>query len=90
MKIAVCCITKNEEIHLERLIKNIDDLANEIIIVDSFSEDKTKDIALKYNCKFYQKSFDNFSNQKIFVLIKFLIQVNGYFFWMLMNILQKN
>lgn len=70
MNIAVCCITKNEEIHLERLIKNINDLANEIIIVDSFSEDKTKDIALKYNCKFYQKSFDNFSNQKNFCLNK--------------------
>ena len=68
MKIAVCCITKNEEIHLERLINNIKDIAYEIVIVDSYSLDNTKNIALKYNCMFYQRTFDNFSNQKNFCL----------------------
>ena len=41
MKISVCCITKNEEVHIERLIRNINDIAEEIIVVDSFSTDNT-------------------------------------------------
>lgn len=70
MKVTICCITKNEDIHLERLINNIRDISENIIIVDSFSEDQTQKIAHKYNCFFYQRIFDNFSNQKNFCLSK--------------------
>ena len=43
--LSVLIITKNEEIHLGRLIKNVKDLADEIIILDSFSSDQTIEIA---------------------------------------------
>lgn len=70
MKISVCCITKNEEIHIERFIKNIKDIADEIVVVDSFSKDNTVKILQQYNCKIFQRKFDNFSNQKNFCLSK--------------------
>ena len=70
MKISVCCITKNEEVHIERLIRNINDIAEEIIVVDSFSTDNTIKILEKYNCKIFKRKFDNFSNQKNYCLSK--------------------
>ena len=70
MKIAVCCIIKNEKIHIERLLKNVKDIAEEIIIVDSFSTDDSIKILEKYNCKVYQRRFDNFSSQKNYCLSK--------------------
>ena len=69
-KISVCCITKNEEVHIERLIQNINDIAEEIIVVDSFSTDNTIKILEKYNCKIFKRKFDNFSNQKNYCLSK--------------------
>ena len=39
--VSVIILIYNEEIHLERLLKNIADWADEIFIVDSFSTDKT-------------------------------------------------
>lgn len=66
--ISTLIITKNEEVHLQRLINNVRNISNEIIILDSFSTDKTKEIAIKNNCKFFQRSFDNFSNQRNYLL----------------------
>jgi len=44
LPISVIILTYNEEIHLERLLKNIAGWADEIFIVDSFSTDKTLEI----------------------------------------------
>lgn len=53
MKISVCMIVKNEENCLERCLKSLDGIADELIIVDTGSTDTTKDIALKYTDKVY-------------------------------------
>jgi len=55
--------TFNEEAYIERALMSVQ-FADEIIVVDSFSTDKTVDIANNYNCKVIQRKFDNFSNQK--------------------------
>ena len=39
--LSVLIITKDEEVHIKRLIDNVKDLADEIIILDSYSNDKT-------------------------------------------------
>ncbi len=55
--------TYNEADYIEDAIKSVD-FANEIIVIDSYSSDETKSIALKSNCKVLERKFDNFSNQK--------------------------
>ena len=61
--ISALAISYNEESNIEKFIESLS-FADEIIIVDSNSTDKTVDIANKYNCKILQRKFDNFSNQK--------------------------
>ncbi len=53
MKISLCMIVKNEEDTLERCLESIKDTVDEIIIVDTGSSDKTKEIALNYTDKVY-------------------------------------
>ena len=45
--ISLCMITKNEEKYLEQCLNSVKDLVDEIIIVDTGSTDKTKEIAKK-------------------------------------------
>ncbi len=49
--LSVCMIVKNEEQHLANCLKSIRDIADEIIIVDTGSTDKTKDIAMIFGAK---------------------------------------
>ena len=46
-------IVKNEEKILERCLNSVVDLMDEIIIVDTGSMDRTKEIAKKYTNKVY-------------------------------------
>ena len=62
--ISVTVITLNEEEFLKRALESIQDLADEIIIVDSGSTDQTLEIARHYSSKIYTRVFDNFANQK--------------------------
>lgn len=65
--ISALAITYNEEINIESYIKSLS-FADEIIIVDSYSTDKTVELAKKYNVKIIQRKFDNFSAQKNFAI----------------------
>lgn len=51
--ISVCMIVKNEEAILGRCLDSLQGIADEIIIVDTGSEDKTKQVAAKYTDKIY-------------------------------------
>ena len=51
--ISLCMIVKNEEAVLKRCLDSIADLMDEIIIVDTGSTDKTKEIAAQYTDKIY-------------------------------------
>lgn len=60
--ISLCMIVKNEEEVLENCLKSAADICDEIIIVDTGSEDKTKEIARKYTDKIYDFEWiDDFS-----------------------------
>ncbi|MBS3818155.1 glycosyltransferase family 2 protein [bacterium] len=66
MKISVVIITYNEEENLPGVLKSVKDVASEIIVVDSYSEDETIRIAKKYTTKVYSREWTNFSDQKNF------------------------
>ena len=51
--ISLCMIVKNEEDVLERCLSSVQSLVDEIIIVDTGSTDKTKDIAVKFTDHVY-------------------------------------
>lgn len=51
--ISLCMIVKNEEKVLARCLDSVRDFMDEIIIVDTGSEDRTKEIAAKYTDKIY-------------------------------------
>ncbi len=53
MKLSLCMIVKNEEDVLERCLKSIQPAVDEIIIVDTGSTDRTKEIARKFTTKVY-------------------------------------
>ena len=63
--ISVCMIVKNEEDVLERALKSVQGIADEIIIVDTGSTDSTKDIASSYTNKIYDFEWcDDFSKAR--------------------------
>lgn len=57
--ISLCMITKNEEHFLENCLNSIKELVDEIIIVDTGSTDKTKDIAKKFTTKIFDFNWCN-------------------------------
>ena len=61
--ITAIVLTYNEEKHIERCILSINQFVKKIIIIDSFSNDKTLRIAKRYNVKVLQNIFINQSKQ---------------------------
>lgn len=77
MKISACCIIKNEEKNLPRYIDGIKDIADEIITVDTGSNDNSvpllEDLKTKYNLNLTVYNFkwiDDFSAAKNFAMSK--------------------
>lgn len=57
--ISLCMIVKNEEESLGRCLGSVQALVDEIIIVDTGSTDRTKEIAEQYNAKIYDFEWIN-------------------------------
>ncbi|HPL97714.1 MAG TPA: glycosyltransferase, partial [Smithellaceae bacterium] len=51
--VSLCMIVKNEERHLAHCLKSVRDIVDEMIIVDTGSTDKTKDIAEIFGAKVF-------------------------------------
>ena len=63
-KLSVVIITFNEENDIERCLKSVENIADEIIIVDSYSTDNTETICKKHNVKYFQQKWLGYSEQK--------------------------
>ncbi|MCD8182163.1 MAG: glycosyltransferase family 2 protein [Bacteroides sp.] len=61
--ISVIILTYNEEIHIERCLNNARMFAKEIFIVDSYSTDRTTEIAGRMGEKAFQHPWENYSKQ---------------------------
>jgi peptidoglycan/xylan/chitin deacetylase (PgdA/CDA1 family)/Flp pilus assembly protein TadD len=57
--LAVCMIVKNEEKNLQTCLSSIKDCADEIVIVDTGSTDKTKEIASQFTKKIVDYRWDD-------------------------------
>ena len=69
-QITVTAITKNEEDNIGQMIASIP-CQFTIIIVDSYSNDRTAEIAKSFgNVRFFQKTWSDFSEQKQFAVSK--------------------
>ncbi|ADY73928.1 glycosyl transferase family 2 [Desulfurobacterium thermolithotrophum DSM 11699] len=64
MKISACIIAKNEEKNLPRLLKSLKGKFDEIILVDTGSTDKTKEIAKEYGCKVVEHEWKGFADAR--------------------------
>jgi glycosyltransferase involved in cell wall biosynthesis len=65
-KISAVIITLNEEKNIGRCIDSLHDVADEILVVDSFSEDKTEFIAKNKGARFIQNEFEDYVKQHMF------------------------
>ncbi len=64
MQISAVIITKNEERNIERCLISLRGIADEIVVVDSFSTDETENICRKHNVRFFQKEWLGYAKQK--------------------------
>lgn len=65
MKLPITALiyTFNEEKNIKRCIENVFDICEEVIVVDSFSTDKTVEIANQLTSKIYNNQFESHSRQ---------------------------
>jgi len=63
-KLSTVIITYNEEAKIERCIKSIESISDEIIVLDSFSTDKTVSIARNLGAQVYAHKFLGYIKQR--------------------------
>lgn len=68
--LSVIILTKNEEEVIADCIESVKDIADEILVIDSNSEDRTVEIATRLGAKIIQHEFKNFSETRNFALRK--------------------
>lgn len=64
IKLTVAIITYNEENNIGRCISSVLPIADEVLVVDSFSKDKTEEIARSLGARFVANTFAGFIEQK--------------------------
>ncbi len=68
MKLTGVIITFNEERNIDRCLRSLKSVCDEIIVLDSFSTDRTAEICQSHHVTFYQHAFDGHIQQKNRVL----------------------
>jgi glycosyltransferase involved in cell wall biosynthesis len=64
VQISAVIITFNEERNIERCLKSLQGVADEIVVVDSFSNDSTKAICETYQARILEHPFSSYGQQK--------------------------
>lgn len=64
IRISAVIITYNEERNIARCIESVKPVVDEVVILDCFSSDRTREIAESHGAKFYQQEFLGFAKQK--------------------------
>ena len=66
MKISATVITLNEQRHIRQCLESLQGIADEMIVVDSGSQDATLKIAAELGAKTFVREWTNYSDQKNF------------------------
>ena len=64
MELSVVIITYNEEANIGRCLKSVQAVADDVVVVDSFSTDKTKQIVATHGARFVEHAFEGHIEQK--------------------------
>lgn len=63
-RLSVVIITYNEERNIKRCLESVKDIADEIVVLDSLSTDKTQEICSEFNVRFISQDFLGHIQQK--------------------------
>jgi glycosyltransferase involved in cell wall biosynthesis len=64
IKLSVVIITHNEERNIGRCLESLRGVADDVLVLDSGSTDRTTEICLEYGARVHQHVFDGFAEQK--------------------------
>lgn len=64
---SILILTLNEEINIAECIRSVS-WCNDIVVLDSFSKDKTTEIAASLGAKVYYRKFDNFGSHRNYAI----------------------
>jgi len=67
-KLSVVIIAHNEEGIIQHCLDSVKQIADEIIVVDSNSDDRTVEICRTNGCKVFHRAFDGYGTQKQFAV----------------------
>ena len=65
-KISAVIISRNEERRIATCIRSLRDIADEIVVVDSLSTDRTAELCREMGCRVYQRPFPGYGAQRQF------------------------
>lgn len=66
--ITTIILTFNEELNIQKCIDSVKEISQKIIVIDSFSTDKTEEICLENNVEFIKRKFESYSDQFNYIL----------------------
>ena len=70
VKISAVIITYNEEKNITRCIDSVRAVSDEIVVIDSYSKDRTKEICLAKGVTFIEHHFRSHIDQKNFAVTR--------------------
>jgi glycosyltransferase involved in cell wall biosynthesis len=65
-RVTAAIITYNEEKNILKCLESISEVFDDIVVVDSYSSDNTRDICLAWGARFIEKEFQGYGLQKQF------------------------
>jgi glycosyltransferase involved in cell wall biosynthesis len=66
--VAIIILTRNEESNIAQALRSVCGWARECFVVDSFSEDRTRELASEFACAVHEHRFENYSAQRNWAL----------------------
>jgi len=66
--LSVVIITFNEQEHIGNCLKSLQGIADEILVVDSFSTDSTESVCSRFNVRFVKHPFEGYYEQKNYAM----------------------
>ena len=63
-RLSVCIITLNEEGNLPRALASLREIADEVVVVDSGSSDRTAEIVREHGAIWLERPWTNYADQK--------------------------